>query len=370
MDGIPRIATNDDIGEFRRLWKLCFEDSENFMNWFFENRFFPEYSCCISEGGELVSAMQGVPYSILVRGKPLSGLMLCGVTTDPAHRRKGLMHKTFSYEMNMLSERGYALAVHTPAVLESYFSFGHLPVADANYFMTKEIKAVQASTRAGYRAKYDYTKWENLFPLYLDVSKKYSGIIQRTKEEFMRKCHDYAADGGKCFALEKNDEIVGYLFYGISEHTIFGAETIATNGHYSQLLTELFSQYEGYGTEIKLPPDLFVQFPFGRVEKKQKGVAGLLNIQPILESFSFESNYTFALKDDIINNNNGIFDMQGRPSALPPAFSISSGHFLQVLIGYTTLQDLKEFIEIFDLEGFESVDSLLPKSNCYIVDEY
>lgn len=366
MENNLRVAVKEDKSEFYRLWQLCFGDSDAFCDWMFENRFYPELSTCINKGEQMISAMQAVPYTISVRGHALKCAMLCGVSTDPAFRKQGLMGQLFRYEMNLLHEKGLALAVHTPAVLPSYFSFGHLPVADANYFTSEKIAPCVASP---YIQK-DFQDFKKLYPLYTRFTKKYSGILLRTEDEFLRKCADYGADGGTCMILQKNGILYGYLFYYCMENSLVTVEVVAEDGYYHQLLEGFFANYPNYSVNAKLPADLFIHFTFGKVEKQQKGVAGLINIRPILESFSLKNDYTFYVKDDIIRKNNGIMDIQGRPSTVAPAFSISAGHFLQVLLGYANLLELQKSIEIFDEEGFLSINELFPKCKCYIIDEY
>ena len=126
-----RVAHQADKKEFDRLWKVCFGDSEAFCDWFFENRFAPEYSIVLETEGEIASCMQAFPYHILIRGREIPGAMLCGVSTHPSQRKKGHMGQIFSYEMNHLRKMGCSVAPPTPAVLPSYFSLGHFPVADA-----------------------------------------------------------------------------------------------------------------------------------------------------------------------------------------------------------------------------------------------
>ena len=111
---IVRNAAAADRKDFRRLWKACFHDSDAFCNWFFEKRFLPEYSVCLETEGEFASCMQAYPYSVWLRGREIPGAMLCGVSTDPNHRKKGYMGKIFPYEMEMLRQKGILVAPHTP----------------------------------------------------------------------------------------------------------------------------------------------------------------------------------------------------------------------------------------------------------------
>ena len=128
-----RIAKAEDKKAFYDLWKICFGDSDAFCDWFFRNRFAPDYSVVLETEGKIVSCMQAFPYTLWIRGREIPGAMLCGVSTHPDYRKKGYMGQIFTYEMKLLREKGCLVAPHTPAVLQSYFPFGHFPVADAAY---------------------------------------------------------------------------------------------------------------------------------------------------------------------------------------------------------------------------------------------
>lgn len=54
-----RIAKAEDKKAFYDLWKICFGDSDAFCDWFFRNRFAPDYSVVLETEGKL-SAVAGV----------------------------------------------------------------------------------------------------------------------------------------------------------------------------------------------------------------------------------------------------------------------------------------------------------------------
>ena len=97
---------------------------------------------------------------------------------------------------------------------------------------------------------------------------------------------------------------------------------------------------------------------------------GLCNIKGLLEIMNLDIPYGFCLKDNIIPENNGIFDFKGQNYPEEPVFEISSGHFLQALVGYHSLNELKHEMTVYDEVKFEEINTLLPKQNCYIIDEY
>lgn len=364
---IVRMAKMQDKKDFYRLWKICFADSDAFCDWFFGARFLPEYSVCLEAEGEIASCMQAYPFDFWVRGKAIPGAMLCGVSTHPEQRKKGFMGKIFRYEMQLLRQKGCLIAPHTPAVLESYFSFGHFPVADAAYLSSR---CVPAFPRPAQVISPESAQWEQLFPLYERFAAGYSGMIRRTKADHLRKMEDYAVDGGKCVAYIENGEICGYAIYYKLEKRLFCAEAVAEKGYWSPLMEGLFAEAEGCAFLAKLPPDVVLSYPFAQTVRKQKGVMGLCDLSGLLRALDLKIPYSFRIKDDVIAENNGCFDFHGSPSADAPVFEMEAGHFLQVLVGYYSLEDLRGQIVIWDEEKFQEIHRLLPKQNCYIIDEY
>ncbi|WP_317856280.1 GNAT family N-acetyltransferase [Chakrabartyella piscis] len=365
---VVRQAKLSDKTEFMRLWETCFHDSQSFMDWMFGERFYPEHAVCLLEGVEMCSTMQAIPYDIVVRGKSIKGVMLCGVATDPKHQRRGFMGQIFRKEMQMLREQGFVLAVHTPAVLQSYFGYGHYPVANALY--------VTGSAPSDEIQEYVFLQKpeiKNLYPLYQMEMYQYSGSILRSEAEFIRKYDDYAADGGKCIVITEGNQILGYAMFYETETEVISVENIAIAGAYPKLILALLDIAKGRKILVKLPPAAVQQteLPEGLVlEEKQKGVAGICNIQKLLEQLKLDCPYTVEVYGDVIIENNGVFDFTGKKSKQPPVLKIEAGKFLGVLMGYVTLDEILADCTVYKLENVTKISKILPKDKCYIIDEY
>lgn len=360
-----RVAKQEDKQKFMELWKTCFHDSDSFCNWLFTNRFYPSYSACVEVDEAFVSSMQAVPYTVRVRGKNLTGCMLCGISTHPDYRGKGYMKKMVQFHMQQIAKLGCGLAVHTPAVLESYFSIGHLPVADAYYYEGHSF--AKEEQKATLLEKED---WHRLFPLYQrEIVEKYSTCIARTQEEFLRKGDDYGADGAKCLVLQ-DETIRGYAFFYDYNSEITAVEVVAEVGYYESLLAELFSWKENTKVSAKLPTCVDLEVPFATKERKQKGVAGLVSAKKFLEELQLNCPYTMEIVDTFVAENNGIFTFSGQKSTKPPVIKWEVSTFVQVLVGYYSLDEVREKIEVFDEEAFSYINQMLPKEHCYIIDEY
>lgn len=375
---IVRIATKNDIPDFYKLWKICFADSDSFCDWLFVDRFYPEYAVVLEENGLIISAMQAVPYTVMVRKTPVKAVILCGVCTHPDHRKQGYMQQLFTFAMQNLYKNEFAIAVHTPAVLESYFSFGHFPVADALYLKNTGDPPMNLHETANFKAEILSLSGETISQLHAvyesEMSHRYSGIVARTKDEFARKWRDYQSDEGRCFALFDDNNLIAYTFFyevDDDDKKLFAVECVAKENHYPDLIAYLLAFAKERTCSLKLPPDLQLEnFPHHiELERKQKGVAGCVNIASLLQSLKLDCDISLEILDDIIPENNGIFDMQGNRTKNSPTCKVEVGKFLPVLMGYEPLER-ENCTEIYNENKLITLQNILNTCICYIIDEY
>lgn len=360
-----RIAVPADKKAYRDLWQICFGDSDAFCQWFFDHRFCPSYSVCLETDDVMPSAMQAFPYDILIRGKRVEGAMLCGVCTHPQYRKRGYMGKIFSYNMKVLRQHCCSVAVHTPAVLESYFSFGHEPVADACYLTAEKLPVMEEKSLLFLKGE----ERKNAFSCYQRFAERYSGMILRSEVDFMRKMDDYGADGGMVAADDKEHPKAYACFY-LTEEELTCVEAAGETKALQKLLSDLISLGAGRRCSIKLPPDTEVTLPYCTKKIQPKGVMGLADLSVLLENLGLKSDTSFYVRDSVIEENNGCFDLSGKKSGKAPAFVIDAGKLLPVLVGYRSLEEQRPWIEVKDEKGFGEIADKLPKVPCYIIDEY
>ena len=355
------IATLEQKEAFADLWRRCFGDSDVFTNWLFEKRFLPDFSTYIKKDDKIVCCMQAYPLHIWVRGKTVKGVMLCGVCTDKAYRRQGLMTELFSETMKMLRKKGFILAVHTPAVLHNYDSFGHIAVNRCQFVTCDKIPAVKKDESIQEMTQNFFM----LYPCYDRFSQNYSGCISRTMADFLLKLEDYQADGAKIIVYKEKETIKGYSVFYITEDTIQAVETVAErNNIYQKLVKGLCCYGEGKGLSIKLPEDVCINL--FQEKKVEKGVAGVLNIQQLLSIVGQKKGYALAIQDKVIPENNGVFDLDGTPTTKTPDITLSAVEATQLLLGYHSISELCPQSK----EKIQELEANYPKQKCYIIDEY
>lgn len=363
-----RTSTKKDVSTFYKLWKICFNDSDNFCDWLFNNRFFPEYSTVLEKDGEIVSCMQGVPYIVNFRGVEVNSVMLCGVSTEPNNRKQGFMSRLFTHSINQLKSKNVSLAVHTPAVLESYFSFQHFPVANAQYI--EETNSINQSEFKFEKLEFTKDNANILHNIYIEeIANKYSGAIHRTFDDFFRKWSDYNSDGGVCYAMFSDNIILGYSFFYATDTEIVCVEAVTKIDLYDDLVQCILNIDARLTTKIKLPPDADIK-NYTAITK-QKGVAGCVNLQNLLKALSIPFDTNIEVVDNIVSDNNGIFNVStGEKTINQPILKIDIGYLIQILIGYDTFKNLQNKITIYNEIEYNKLNELLPLQHCYIIDEY
>lgn len=107
----------------RKLWKEAFGDSDLFLDAFFAKGFSPRRCRCITENGEVVSAL----YWFEVTYGTQRYAYLYAVATAAAHRGRGLFSALLADTKQVLTEEGFdgiLLVPETKALSRMYEKFG------------------------------------------------------------------------------------------------------------------------------------------------------------------------------------------------------------------------------------------------------
>ena len=75
------------------LWEYCFDDSPEFVQWFFNTRYHHDNTLVVLDKNRICSASQLLPYNISIRGKNMKTSYIVGVSTWPEDRGKGYISK-------------------------------------------------------------------------------------------------------------------------------------------------------------------------------------------------------------------------------------------------------------------------------------
>lgn len=359
-----RLARAEDREALRDLWQVCFDDAPAFTDWFFRERFVPEYSAVCERGGMIAAAMHGYPLCVRVRDTVVPGAVIAGVSTHPEHRGQGHMHRMMRFFLQEMRERGIVVTPHRPARLQTFFSLGHYPVSDRRLAGRGAGPCTFAPD--GEDSALCDAPQEELFSCYTRCMLRYSGMIARSRADYALKCADYASDGARCLLLREDGRAAAYCIYFPRQDALEGEECVAGDAlSYARLCRAMAALAAPQrALSMKLPDDA------GEIEgftsaSEPYSVMGLCDAGALLEALGLDLP-CIEVTDEVVPQNTGLYG-----AGHAPALRLAAGHLLQWALGYRSMADIAAAgeAEVFDADAVGRCDAAGVRP-CFIVDEY
>ncbi|HQM96100.1 MAG TPA: GNAT family N-acetyltransferase [Clostridia bacterium] len=379
---VTRTCTDRDKSDMKNLWRELFRDSISFTDWFFENRFYPEYCACTYDDELLVSCAHSVPMPLLIRAKEIPSAMISGVATIEAYRKKGLMHKTFRYLVNELNSKGFSAATLKAVSRPVYYSLNYYECTKSTYIHScKDEEYLFPADWEDYDRnginknivckKIDIiNESDNLHSCYNSFIKNYSAVAIRDNNAFKLKMNDYLSDDAKAIAVFRNGSISGYCIY-FDEEEIQAEEYIASDKASACLLFKKLKE-ERKNITLKTSQRVAEWLESRDTETEEQNSMGIINVSELLKVICNNSDYRIKVTDSFYKENNGIYLFNGQKSEGKCHLEMPSGQLMQLLTGFRSLEELASSgnAVIHDKTACDEIARMLPKQNCFIVDEY
>lgn len=128
-----RVGKQEDVAALRELSRLCFGDSDEFLDLFYSARFRPE-QCFVWEGeGEIAAFAFALPLTLKLTDETLPAAYIYSVGTHPDYREKGLASGLMDFIWKELTARGVKIALLVPAgegLFDFYGRLGFRPLTN------------------------------------------------------------------------------------------------------------------------------------------------------------------------------------------------------------------------------------------------
>ena len=118
-----RSATKQDISDIRRIYRKCFDTSDEYID-FFLKKCTPRHTLVYEQDGNAVSVVQTMSISYIsssrTRGHRDShpGVYVCGLATLPAYRGRGFAKSLIAYIRNNAKRQGWNFMMVHPTNAE------------------------------------------------------------------------------------------------------------------------------------------------------------------------------------------------------------------------------------------------------------
>ncbi|MDR2684310.1 MAG: GNAT family N-acetyltransferase [Prevotellaceae bacterium] len=115
----------------KALWQSTFNDTEEFVGFYFENIFTEQNSIFIEQNEQIISALQVIPFDMKMSNRIVQTAYLSGICTDKNFRNQGFMAELMHKTHNQLFAENYWAATLIPAdenLEKMYQKFGYSAV--------------------------------------------------------------------------------------------------------------------------------------------------------------------------------------------------------------------------------------------------
>lgn len=139
-----KIADKTNTLRVRQMWKTCFDDSEEFMDIYFSEKYLNENTLIYFEKNCPVASLQMLPYLFKFYGIEIPVSYISGACTLPEFRNKGYMEKLLIESFNVMKDRNIPMSLLIPAenrLCSYYEKYGFETVFDegADCILLKNI---------------------------------------------------------------------------------------------------------------------------------------------------------------------------------------------------------------------------------------
>jgi predicted acetyltransferase len=388
-----RLAKENDTHQIKDLWRYCFDDSPEFIEFYFNNCYLPNNTLISEEDGRIQSCLQLLPYRMELRGRELPVSYIVGVGTWPEDRGKGLVKKLLLHAGSVLEDRGYDLSILLPFQYDFYRKYGWEICYDLLIYREVESTSTNelftylhdTSDKVGSFRKIsldrDLVKLSNCYSEYM---KGYNGYILRRDKEWIKIIRDIELDNGFAYIYESNNEVQGYILYTINEKSLTIQELIHKTATAKQKLLNLALSHLGQVNQVirKAPfwdTDYLSMFDSrGKLEKETFVMGRIHRVIGAISGIAYIGDpFVIRVKDVFYQANSGCYEIKQRNGKAKiskvieePDVTMSIQTLSQLLWGYISAENAYREGRLIcsNEEALQSLSKLFPPMYNYMTE--
>lgn len=214
--------------EVKQLWRLCFDDSEAFIDLYFRLRYTDDVNMMVRHEGGLIAALQMLPYTLTFLYDEFEAAYISGACTHPDFRGKGIMGALLNDSFKAMAARHIPLSFLIPAdegLYEYYARFGYIS-AFFRQMHTVHLLELPAQNEV---LMFEYTQVfsEEWFDYFVRIMSRRTNCIQHSQPDMMGILEDLSlANGQVVIARNAQHQVVGLLFAAASIKSVRVLEVV------------------------------------------------------------------------------------------------------------------------------------------------
>lgn len=330
----------------KELWNLCFEEEETFTELYFERRYNEDVNIFIEENGQVISALQMLPYPMTFHQHIVDTAYISGACTHPDYRNKGVMKQLLSKAFAKMLERGIPISTLIPAsdsLFDYYDRMGFTPTFNytESVYLTKNL--INQSNLTIKEVKHVEPA---IYEFFNSKMIERDCCIQHTAKDIEVLEAANQLEEGKIFAGYTNNTIAAVAFTYTKDKEVHVLEIVAQD----ETIKKAFIQ--GIAQETDAEKITILEYPQKGKDEKL-GMARIIDADYLLRIYANrypKVELCFSLTDEMVDNNNGTYQIKdgivSKEDSLESRLKISIQQLTQALIGYqieTLPTELQQF---------------------------
>lgn len=205
----------DKKEQIKDLWRMSFDDSEEFIELFFDRIYKDENAMTLEKDGRIVSALHILPYTMTYYGTEISVAYIYAVCTSPEVRGQGYMRQLLEKTFKEMKYRDFALTVTIPAepwLFDYYRKFGFTETFDYSLetYLQPEIPVDEPDLTV---VEPEVPSLKSLYKFFDKKLRERSCGMLHTYDDFINILRDIELSGGQFLtALDNKEQPVGMVF--------------------------------------------------------------------------------------------------------------------------------------------------------------
>lgn len=290
----------------KALWKLCFDDNEEFTEMYFRLRYNNEVNIALQSGDELISALQMLPYPMTFCTEEVATAYISGACTHPDYRANGVMSELLAQSFVRMQQNNVLFSTLIPAepwLLGYYARMGYAPVflKTERTLLVDTINGV-ATQDVTIESTVEFN--ENHYQYLAKRMAERPCCIQHPAADFKVVLADLALAHGRVFVAKQADVVVAIATAYKKEQTIHISELFADNQPLeNQLLYQLGQQMGGERIVIAMPVH-------DTSSATTLGMARIIDAKAVLQLYAKahpKVELSINLADNQLSSNNGYY---------------------------------------------------------------
>lgn len=257
-------ADKNDVTQLKKLWLECFDDTEEATDLFFNKNQSMMRAFCAKDDNKIVSALYLIDTALNGR----KAHYLCGASTKPDYRKRGIMAGLIDFALEAARQDGDKFSTLMPANLslyDYYAGFGY----KAECSVTKRMYSRnELLTYCDCSSEYNF-KFEQL----QTVSFQNNFLLWNNEYgDFAREYYSLYGAGvintNDCFAIFEESNGCAEVFYAVSADEAVLARRLLENSNAERFIIvgkvneglnkEKYGMIKSLDNNMKIPNDVFI----------------------------------------------------------------------------------------------------------------